>query len=156
MGSTFWTHPPGWTNPITLRASAALPAAGAWDTPTASFCSSARTALLSFTYTRGAAGGAFDFQIQTSIFSIAANVPAGAGEWQTETLYDAGAVAAGVDSQSRLQREYQTYQATGAAAETFIFGPVEIDGAERIRVTVRESGVVGTPGTLALVMELTP
>ena len=149
-------HPVGWQNPVVMRVSAALAAAGAWDaTPTASFCSGAAHFLLSFTYTRGAAGGAFDFQIEVSPYSITANAPAGAAEWVTESLYASGAVAAGVDSQSRVQREYQTYASTGAGAEDFVYGPIAVNGTiERVRVTARESGVVGTPGTLQITMEL--
>ena len=155
MGTVYWSHPPGWTNPVTLRASAALPAAGVWDaTPTESFCTSARTVLLSFTYTRAAAGGAFDFQIQTSIYGAVGNVPTGAEEWETESLYASGAVVLGADSQSAVQREFQRYGSQGAAVEAFTFGPINIDGAERIRVRARESGAVANPGTLVIVAEL--
>jgi hypothetical protein len=148
-------HPVGFTNPTVIRVLAALPLAGAWDAaPLEIACGGAHRVVLSFTYTREAAGGAFDWWIQPSIYSIAANVPAGAGEWSTESLYAAGAVAAGVDSQSRVQREFETYQATGAAAETFIYGPIELHGMiERIRVPARESGVPGTPGTLQITAE---
>jgi len=151
-------HPRGWSNPVTLRASAALAAAGAWDAaPTESFTSGAHHITLSFTYTRGAAGGAFDWQIETSIYAVVGNVPAGAAEWVTESLYAAGAVAAGADTQSHVQREYQTYESQGAAAEDFVYGPVALNGTiERIRVRARESadGVQGTPGTLSIVAEL--
>ena len=152
------TYPVAWVNPVTMRASAALPAAGAWDaTPTEQNVAGAGSVTFSLTYTRGAAGGAFDFQIQSSIYSIAGNVPAGAGEWADEAAYAIGAVGAGADTQSRVQAEYQTFQATGAAAETFTFGPIDLAHTiERLRVTARESGVVGTPGTLAIVMECYP
>jgi hypothetical protein len=93
--------------------------------------------------------------MQISQYSVAALVPAGAQEWATEAVYNAGMLAAGVDTQSRTQREYQTYQATGAAVESFSFGPISLErGVERVRVRARESGVVGTPGTLAIVAEL--
>ena len=149
-------HPRGWQNPVNLRVSAALPAAGAWDAaPVESFSSGAHNLTLSFTYTRGAAGGAFDWQLEVSIYSVVGNVPAGASEWVTESVYAAGAVAAGADTQSRVQREYQTYQATGAALEDFVFGPIELNGTiERIRVGARESGNVGAPGTLQIAGEL--
>ena len=152
------SHPVGWVNPVTMRASAALPAAGAWDaTPTEQNVAGARSVTLSFTYTQGAAGGAFDWQVQASPYSIAANVPAGAGEWADEALYSAGAVAGGADTQSLVQAEYQTFDPTGAAAETFVYGPFEIDHTiERIRIPCRESGQVGSPGTLAVVMTLFP
>lgn len=147
-------HPRGWQNPVTLRANAAL--AAAWDAaPAESFASGAHNLTLAFTYERGAAGGAFDWQLEVSIYAVAGNVPTGAGEWVTESLYAAGAVAAGVDSQSRVQREFQTYQATGAAAEDFVYGPVALDGTiERIRVRARESGVPGTPGDLQITAEM--
>lgn len=149
-------HPRGYTNPITLRASAALEAAGAWDpAPTETSVAGGENMTLSFTYTRGGAGGAFDWQIEISIYAVVGNVPAGASEWVTESLYAAGAVAAGADSQSRIQREFQTYQATGAGAEDFIFGPIALDKTvERIRIRARESGAAGTPGTLSIVAEV--
>ena len=134
------------------RANAALPAAGAWDaTPPELVCAEADEVLLSFTYTRGAVGGAFDFQVQVSPYSVAALVPAGAQEWQPMSLYAAGGVVAGADSQSHVQREYMTYGATGAAAEAFVYGPIRLDGAvERLRVRAMESGVGGSPGTLQI------
>ena len=152
----FNTHPPGWHNPVTLRASAALAAAGAWDAaPTESSSAFADNLTLSFTYTRGAAGGAFDWQLEVSLYAIAANAPTNAAEWVTESIYAAGGVVAGADTQSLVQREYQTYTSQGAAAEDFVFGPIEINGTiERIRVRARESGVVGTPGTLSIVGQL--
>lgn len=150
------THPTGWVNPVDLRASAALGAAGAWDAaPTESFCTNARHLTLGFTYTRGAAGGAFDFQIEVSLYAVVGNAPTGAAEWITQSLYEAGAVAPGVDTTSEVQRELQTYTSQGAAAEDFVFGPLELLGTvERIRVRARESGVVGTPGDLQISGEL--
>lgn len=149
-------HPRGWQNPVNLRASAALPAAGAWDAaPTESSASGAHNLTLSFTYERGAAGGAFDWQLEVSIYAVAANVPTNASEWVTESLYAAGAVAAGADSRSRVQREFQTYQATGAGAEDFVYGPIALDGTvERIRVRAKECGVTGTAGTLQITGEM--
>ena len=135
------------------RVSAALEAAGAWDpTPTAMNVNSLFGSLSLFlTYTRGGVAGAFDFQIQYSPYSIAANVPAGAQEWVTEAIFAAGAVAAGADTTNLVQRDLQSYTATGAAVEMFSYGPIEIDHTvERIRVRARESGNVGAPGTLQL------
>jgi len=132
------------------RVSAALAAAGAWDaTPVEMVCVYFDSVTLSFTYTRGAAGGAFDFQIEVSPYSVVGNVPAGASEWVTESIYAAGAVAAGADTTSLVQRELESYTATGAGAEDFAYGPVSLGGTiERIRVRARESGNVGAPGTL--------
>ena len=44
----------------------------------------------------------------------------------------------------------------GAAAEDFVFGPIALDGVERIRIRARESGVVGSPGTLQITGEVQP
>ena len=148
----FDSYPRGYANPVVFRVSAALEAAGAWDAaPVESFSTNAQSLTLSFTYTRGGAAGAFDWQLEVSPYSVAALVPAGASEWVTQSLYAAGAVAAGADSQSLVQREYQTYTATGAALEDFVFGPIELGGTiERIRVIARESGNVGAPGLLQI------
>ena len=139
----------------TARAYAALPAAGAWSTPTELFCSESGFATLSFSYLRGAAGGAFDFEVSISPYSVVANMPAGMQEWTVMTLYESGALAAGVDTNGLVQREHLTYQATGAAAEGLAFGPIQLnETAERIRIRARESGVVGTPGSLGIVLVL--
>lgn len=134
------------------RASAALAGAGAWDaTPTELACPGFDEVNLAFTYTRGGAGGAFDFQIETSPYSIAGNVPAGASEWVTEAIYATGAVAAGADTTSLVQRELQSYTSTGAGAEDFSYGPLKLGATvERIRIRARESGAAGTPGTLQI------
>jgi hypothetical protein len=147
---------PGVTNPTVARAAAALPATGGWDAaPTEFFVSGAKATTLAFTYTRGAAGGAFDFQVEVSLYSVAARVPAGASEWTTESIYSAGAVAAGADTTSLVQRELQSYGSQGVAAEDFVYGPISMDGTiERMRVPARESGVVGTPGTLQITAQM--
>jgi len=148
-------YPKGWTNPVNMRASAALAAAGAWDaTPTEQSIFGAQGLTLSFTYTRGAAGGAFDWQFELSPYGVAADAPAGAAEWVTESLYQAGAVALGVDTQSREQREYQTYGSQGAAAEDYQIDFELQAPYERIRVRARESadGIQATPGTLQISM----
>ena len=134
------------------RANAVLPAAPAWDaTPTAMVCAYFDNVTLSFTYTRGDAGGAFNWQIETSPYSVVGNVPAGASEWITEAIYASGGVAAGADTTSLVQRELESYTSQGAAAEDFSFGPIELNGTvERIRVRAQESGAIGTPGTLQI------
>ena len=152
------THPRGWTNPVDARATAALAAAGAWDaTPTEFVASGAQNLTFAFTYTRGAAGGAFDFQIETSLYAVTANAPTGAAEWITVSMLASGAVALGVDTQSRVQRRYETYGSQGAAAEDHAYGPIALKGTiERVRVRARESadGIVATPGTLQISAEL--
>ena len=148
------SHPVAWQNPEVMRVSAALPANGAWDaTPTELNVFGATSVILSFSYTEGAVGGAFDFQIQPSIYSVAANVPDGAGEWMDESLYASGIVAAGADTTSLVQAEIQSFNSVGVAIETFIYGPILLEATERIRIPARESGVTGTPGILQITAE---
>ena len=47
----------------TLKISAALPAAGAWDTPVPVFCPGFKSVTLFVKYTRGGAAGAVDLKI---------------------------------------------------------------------------------------------
>ena len=138
------------TNPVTIRASAALPAAGAYDaTPLEVAVASIDWITFYIAYTRGGAGGDMRFRIQWSPY--AATV-AGVENWFTGGLFAAGAVASGADSVSNLQREAIEYGSTGAGAETVIYGPLEIRGTiERLRVAYAESGAVGTPGTTHIV-----
>jgi hypothetical protein len=132
-------------NPVTVRAAAALPALGAWDAaPTEVACAGFDWVMLYFTYTQGAAGGAMDFQVHVSPY--AADI-AGVEDWFYQSIYAAGAVAAGADTTSNVQRELITYGSTAAGAETFVYGPVRLDGTiERVRVRCRESGVTANPG----------
>lgn len=141
---------PTLTNPQTLRAAAALPAAGAWDAaPTEIVIAINRTVTLWFAYTRGAAGGAFDFQIQTSPYGA---VVAGVENWFDQSIYQPGAVGGGADVMSLIQREYIRYTATDANTEDFVYGPITLAGdIERFRVRAREAGDVDNPGTLHIV-----
>ena len=141
---------PPLTNPFTFRASAALAGAGAWDaTPLTIACPQRGSLTLFLSYTRGAAGGAFDYQLQVSPYSATV---AGVENWFNESEFSAAVLAAGVDSQSRLQQEYITYGSKAAAIENVVYGPVQLEaGIERIRLVARESGVVGNPGTLHVV-----
>lgn len=143
-------HPPGTRNPVTVRAAAALAGAGAWDAaPTEFSVAGFRWITLYISYTRGAAGGAMDFQVESSPYS--ADV-VGAESWFDQSEFAPAILAAGVDSASRIQRETVTYAATGAAIENFVYGPIEFGSSvERMRIPCRESGVVGTPGTAHLV-----
>lgn len=139
-----------YTAPVqTARAAAALPAAGAWDAaPLELYCAGYRICNLYIVYTRAAAGGAMDFQLQVSPRSADAG---GVEDWFAASAYDVGAVAAGVDTASAIQREVITYTSTAAGAEDFVFAFVLGPGVERIRIPCRESGVVGNPGAVHIV-----
>lgn len=140
-------------NPVTMRAAAALPAAGAWDAaPTEIACAGFNWVMFYLTYTRGAAGGSMDFQIHTSPYS--ADQPV-VEDWFYQSIYAAGAVMVSVDTVSNVQRELVIYGSTGAGAETFNYGPLSLDGTvERIRIRCRERGITATPGNVHIVAVL--
>jgi len=152
-----WSYPTNWFNPTTVRASAVL--TGAWDAaPTECLSAYVTHLTLFFTYERGAqaAVGAFDWQLETSPFSIDALAPAGSAVWFTEPLFAGGLVALNADSQSHTQRNYNTYGATGADPVDFHFDVDLLGNIERYRVRARESadGDTENPGLLAIVAEL--
>lgn len=128
----------------TARASAALPAAGAWDAaPTEMACPGFESCTLYISYTRAAAGGDMRFRIDVS--------PNSTGTvWHRASIYAPGAVASGSDTVSNLQRDAVEYGSTAAGAETVVYGPLDIRGSERLRVACAESGAVATPGTVSI------
>ena len=136
-----------------MRASAALPGAGAWDIDTEVFTRGAFHALVTITYTDASQGaGELDFVIDVSAYTIAGNVPAGAGEWAQAQIKALGAVPFPADAaavaESYVGREMVTYRPVVAAtAETFAY-MIDLGGVvERLRIWVREGGAVGNPGT---------
>lgn len=99
-------------------------------------------------YQRGLAGGAVELQleVQDSLHL---------GTYQ-QSAFGVGAVAAGADTASNIQRQDVTYGAVGAAAEGTVWGPIEIRGTiEAWRIGYVETGVPGTPGDLGLDWQMT-
>ncbi len=136
-----------------VRLDAALPAAGVYDvTPLELHVASAKECVLFISYIRGGAGGAVDFKIETSPWS--ANRAGALPSWFQQGHYAVGILAAGADTQSRMQREFFTYQATGAARESFVRMIKLGKGDQRLRISARESGNVGAPGTCEVMMLL--
>lgn len=130
----------------TVRASAAV--AAAWDTdPLLELvCTPFFYVTFYMSYTRGAAGGAFDFRLEVSPYS--ADV-AGVEDWFQQGIIAGGVVATNADTTSLTQRELVTYGATAAAIENVVYGPVELQATvERLRMPCRESGDEQSPGTL--------
>ena len=143
-------HPVGFVNPVVLRVSAAL--TWGWDAaPIETFCAGAEGVTLSLTYERGAADGAYYWQMEFSIYAVAADVPTGAEEWADQSLLAPGAVVVNVDSQTQVQEDHQEYGSTGAAAEAYIFGPMNLNfKPQRMRIRCRESANEQSPGTLQI------
>jgi hypothetical protein len=146
-------HPVGWVNPVTVGNW--NPLTGAWVNGNTIVTAGAGSIVFQLTYTPGAANQELNFRVETSIYALAANVPATAGEWARESIYQPGAVAAGADTESLMQREFESYTATGAVAETFIYGPVELGHViERLRMAALEAGAPQEFGSLIVVAEL--
>ena len=133
-----------------LRAYAALEAAGAYDTAVAVNTVGMSRVTLWGEYTRGAAGGAVDLLLEVSPWQ-AVNAPAGAvSEWYPMGMLELEGVAAGVDATNLIQRGIITYTSIDATRDSFTIDLSLPSYIERIRISARESGVVGTPGSFGL------
>lgn len=126
------------------RVSAALPAAGAYDTlPLVMETPDAEFVTLWFSYTRGGVGGSFNWKIEGS--------PNNTPVWYQLSYGDRPAVVAGTDNTGATQQADNVYQANGATIERFIVGPITLERTfEQLRVFGAEVGAVGTPGTLEI------
>ncbi|NMC34210.1 MAG: hypothetical protein GYA36_17385 [Veillonellaceae bacterium] len=126
------------------RALTSLPAAGAWDSaPPVLYCDPFVSMLLFCKYKRGGTGGACTIKVEMAVHT--------GSDWYQTTAYKCGAVTAGSDVTSNVQRETYTYQATSAADEQFILGPIQLGGGvNHVRVVAKESGATSTPGTLEI------
>ncbi len=140
----FFIKPPSDGNAI-VRASAILPAAGAYDTsPTTIAAENNSEFVFLISYTRGAAGGAVTAKVEFSDDGVT---------WFQTGHLNAPVFAAGSDSIFGLQRSVLNYQATGASQENFLTPSFTV-AARWCRISLKESGVVGTPGTASVRVQL--
>ena len=143
---------PGVTPVTELRADAILLGAGAWDAaPTEMQCVGSNPITLYLGYIRGGAAGAVDLLVEVSPYSTDAGA-LGTVVWAYRGVEQVGAFAAGADTVSGLQRLGPiTYTATGAGQENVVYSLEVEHTVERIRVSARESGNVGAPGTCEII-----
>lgn len=127
-----------------LRATAALPAAGAYDaSPVPMPVAGWKRLTLFCSYTQGAAGGSVRMLMQFAI----AGAPT---TWYRPTNYRAGGFVAGADVDSSLQCESLLYTATAAGVERFIYDMDLPSNVEYVRVACAEVGAQAKPGTMAI------
>ena len=128
----------------TLRASAALAAAGAYDVPIEIPTGLRDVLTLLVTYTRAAVGGAYQMRIETAL------TVSGTDYWSRSAIYNAGVFAAGSDTVNEIQRnaDYQ-YVSTSAVAEPILLTFRDLSRVDKFRVSFREVGIIASPGTLA-------
>lgn len=143
MPQTDPINPASYNNQV-ARASAVLPAAGAYDTtPTTLPCPGFSWLTLFFRYTRGGASGAFAFKIEGQL--------AGDTDWYQTTRYSGGTVTTGANVSSDAQREEVEIGAAGAGEELYHYGPIRLErGLDQLRVNAKETGNTGAPGTLEI------
>ena len=140
----------------TLRARAALAAAGAWDaTPTAINVQGYNRIVILADYEQGAAGGSCDLGIEWAPHQTV-NVPAGGPTWYPLTTMESQVLTAGVESVAEVQQAVIRFDPSAAGQNTFVIDLSLPSNIERVRVAAREVGVVGTPGTLGLFALLSP
>jgi hypothetical protein len=131
---------------VTLRADAALAAAGAWDSVVGNIqvpTGGRKFLLVGFQYGRGAAGGSFRHRLRAII------TEGGVDRDYQPPIVQAGVFAAGGDVNSNLQREDYLY-ATGAAADELYFLVYDVGRCSEVYVDAQEVGAVGNPGDLEI------
>ena len=144
---------PGLFAPVTFRASAALPGAGAYDaTPTEVFVSGAEDILLYCSYDENAGGaaGSVNVIVEASPYSVD---HATLHNWYRLSVINVGAFAAGADVTEQVQRQGAAlYTPIGADREGWVLGAYGLKGAvERMRVSCAEVGQAGFPGIMHVV-----
>lgn len=135
---------PAYRHGATMRALAALPAGGLFDS-SAPFVNTAKYqyVLLYCAYKRGAVNGAFRMQLSYRLPELSSSAA-----YRT-LAYSQGPQAAGLDAISLVQAETFDYKAIGNPEEFFVIGPIRIGEAQaEARVLACETGVPLTPGTL--------
>ena len=130
--------------PVTIRASAILPAAGAEDVPVPIPTGGYGYLVINSAYTPGAAGGGFQLRIQI------ADTVLGVDQWAEMILTDNGVFAAGTNATDGGARRRYTRYATTLNAEGGRDVIIQLGGADQVRVYAREIGVTATPGILAI------
>ena len=139
---------------VVARVLAILPAAGAWDPDPVEFSVAGYDAMMLYlTYEPEADDNAFDWQVQYSPYS--ADV-AGVLSWFSETAEQVAAVVVGTTTIDNVQTAYESYEEEAVADQGIAYGPILLHklGAERCRIVARESGVVGDPGALGILVKL--
>ena len=140
------------TCPVTVRASAVLLGASAYDAAPTEFPTASVNHIQFFiTYTRAGAGGAVSMRVELSPYS--ADI-AGVEDWFRHSCVACGQISSGADTTQSAQRATVVYGSTGAGAETFVWPaePLLLGGMiERMRVACAETGAAGTPGTVHIV-----
>jgi len=90
-------------------------------------------------YTRGGAGGAVSYKIEFS------NNPDDSTSWAQGSFISSQSLAQGTDLKNWVQRVEQEYVATGDGLERFMTDSYIVSG-EYVRLVLRESGNLGSPG----------
>ena len=131
------------SDPITLRASAVLPAAGAFDPISSAVAASLgdySEAEIRVTYTRGAAGGQC-----AMIVSVA---DAEGGVYAARSIDDGAIAASGPVSFSNLYVSAKNFPAPASADPLTVTYLIRVDTARWCKVQFAEVGKVASPGTV--------
>jgi hypothetical protein len=131
-----------------VRASAALAAQGAYDTPIVIYTLNRRYALLMCSYTRVVALGAVLTRVEACITIANTDV------WGYAAMVAPDALASAQDTQVQMQRTRpHRYDSTDAGAEIYYI-VFDLGRVPKFRVSCAEIGVKASPGTMAVYYHL--
>ncbi|MFH0980362.1 MAG: hypothetical protein V2A79_02345 [Planctomycetota bacterium] len=137
-----WVHE---SAPVTLRASAAMPAAGALDAVPAGTPTGDRvSAYLTFLHTAAVIGG------KARVIIELCDTVAAVDKWGYNPQIEAQSAAEGADGVFRVQRLVYDFPATSLNQEVGRLA-IPLGGADMIRIRAQEAGVIASPGTLEVV-----
>ncbi len=121
--------------------SAILLGSGAYDdNPIIISCVIGKEIAFGISYTRGGASGAVSYKVEFSNNQY---------NWFQSSAVSEGTTSLGSDTVSLTQRNEIKYQATGVSLER-VMSPNFIVSGKFVRISAKESGAVGTPGTCAI------
>lgn len=137
-----------------LKTFAALPAAGAYDTPREVSIVEFISLFLFLTYEDGGGtGGAVDLLVEYSPHANDADAPANTAVWYRATAVSVATITPGTSATETVQDKVTTFTPTSTDPEGII---IELIGyaqqAQRLRVSVAESGDTAAPGNCALIL----
>lgn len=134
---------------VTVRAPAALPAAGAYAVSPEVQCAGFRALALYLSYDEdaGTAAGAVTYYVQVRY--------AGSTAWYDLPSYTQAAVAPGADTIEHEQRVRHVYTPVGTGLETWAPPVITLGAAvEAFRLQCAESGAAGFPGVFGAVAQM--
>lgn len=136
-----------------LKVFEALPAAGAFDTPREiAIVDFSEFALFLSYEDGGGTGGSVDVRIELSPHTSDAVAPANTAVWYTLTETAVATITPGTSAAVTVQDQITTFTPTTTSTEGVVITSSDVLQAQRLRISVAESGDIANPGNCSLIL----